>query len=310
MITTISLSPAIDKRLEFETFSIGGTNRVVRSEAEGAGKAVNVALAVQALGLPAHCAGILPGSGQFITERLERFGVAYDFLPAPGSVRVNQKLFYRSTQVLTEMNESCPPVNDELLEAAAAHAVECAKKSDYLVLTGSLPPKCPTGWYGEVLRRVHAEAPACRVILDAEGKRFSLAVDEKPWLVKPNQYELGLFAGRPLDTHEDILAAARALIERGVEVVVVSMGSHGAIAVRGDEAMFVPGLKLHVVTTVGAGDSMVAGLMYGFSERDDLAWALRCGTASAAARCVYAGPGYLDRAVFREMLEKTKAEKL
>ena len=178
------------------------------------------------------------------------------------------------------------------------------------MLTGSLPPKCPTGWYGEVLRRVHAEAPACRVILDAEGKRFSLAVDEKPWLVKPNQYELGLFAGRPLDTHEDILAAARALIERGVEVVVVSMGSHGAIAVRGDEAMFVPGLKLHVVTTVGAGDSMVAGLMYGFSERDDLAWALRCGTASAAARCVYAGPGYLDRAVFREMLEKTKAEKL
>ena len=100
MITTISLSPAIDKRLEFETFSIGGTNRVVRSEAEGAGKAVNVALAAQALGLPAHCAGILPGSGQLITERLERFGVAYDFLPAPGSVRVNQKLFDRSAQVL------------------------------------------------------------------------------------------------------------------------------------------------------------------------------------------------------------------
>lgn len=308
MITTISLSPAIDKRLEFETFSIGGTNRVVHSEAEGAGKAVNVALAAQALGLSAHCAGILPGSGQLITERLARFGVAYDFLPAPGNVRVNQKLFDRSTQVLTEMNESCPPVNDALLDEAAAHAVDCAKKSDYLVLTGSLPPKCPVDWYASVLRRIHAEAPACRVVLDAEGKRFSAAVEEKPWLVKPNQYELGLFAGRPLDTQEDILAAARAVLRRGVEVVVVSMGSRGALAVRGDEAVFVPGLKLHVVTTVGAGDSMVAGLLRGFSERDDLRWALRCGTASASARCVYAGAGYLDSAVFAEMLEKTVAQ--
>lgn len=302
MITTISLSPAIDKRLEFDHFSIGGTNRVRRAEAEGAGKAVNVALGLQALDLSALCAGILPDNGRLITERLEAGRVACDFLPAPGSVRVNQKLFDRGTQVLTEINESCPPMTPELVAAAEELAVAHAKESEFLVLTGSLPPKCPADWYARVLRRVHREAPQCRVVLDAEGERFALAVAEKPWLVKPNQYELGLFAGRPLDTREDILAAARALNRRGVEVVVVSMGKDGALAVRGEENVFVPAMKIDVHTTVGAGDAMVAGLLRGFSERNDLAHALKCGTASAAARCANTGAGYLQRETFEKLM--------
>lgn len=310
MITTISLSPAIDKRLEFASFTLGGTNRVVASETEGAGKAVNVAMAAQALGLSALSAGILPGNGQPVTDHLSVCGVKYDFISAPGNVRVNQKLLDRSTGVFTEIGEKCPEAPEEVLAKAEEQAVDCAKKSEFLVLTGSLPPGCPVDWYARVIRRVRAEAPGCRVVLDAEGERFTCGAKEKPWLVKPNQYELGLYAGKTLETREEILAAARALLNEGVQVVAVSLGAQGALAVRGEEAVFVPGLKLQVRTTVGAGDAMVAGLMRGFSEKDDLAWALRCGTASAAARCMYAGPGYLDGAVFAQMLEKTEAERV
>ena len=143
MITTISLSPAIDKRLEFDTFALGGTNRVAAVQAEGAGKAVNVALGARALGMDAVCAGILPFGGEPVTQRLACGGVRHDFLPAPGNVRINQKLFDRSTGVLTEANESCPPAPEELLVRAQEQAAAYAAQSEFLVLTGSLPAGCP-----------------------------------------------------------------------------------------------------------------------------------------------------------------------
>lgn len=310
MITTISLSPAIDKRLEFDTFALGGTNRVAAVQAEGAGKAVNVALGARTLGMDAVCAGILPFGGEPVTQRLACGGVRHDFLPAPGNVRINQKLFDRSTGVLTEANESCPPAPEELLVRAQEQAAAYAAQSEFLVLTGSLPSGCPKDYYARVLRRAHEEAPACRCVLDAEGERFALGVHERPWLVKPNRHELELFAGRPLPDNQQLLAAARALLALGVGVAVVSMGAQGALAARAQEAVFVPSLPLTVRTTVGAGDAMVAGLLYGFSQRDDLAWALRCGTASAAARCVCEGEGYLCARTFESMLEKTKAVRI
>ncbi len=306
MITVLSLSPAIDKRLEFESFILGGTNRVRLARAEGAGKGIDVALAAQALGLPAHCVGILAGGGEPVTERLERNNVAYSFLPAPGQVRINQKLFDRTSGITTEVNEPVPEAPPSLLTEIFAMTANTALTSEYLVLNGSLPQGCPSDWYGKLIRHVRGIAPKCRVILDADGDSLCLGMENRPWLVKPNLDELEQASGKPLKEREDILAAALSLCALGAQVVVVSMGENGAMAVTENKAVFSPGIREPIQTTTGAGDAMVAGLIKGFSEGDSLAEALRNGIAAATARCAFGGDAFLkmrDFARFLTMVE-------
>ncbi len=304
MITILSLSPAIDKRLEFDGFRLGGTNRIQSAHTEGAGKGIDVALAARALGIPARCIGILAGGGAPVTERLDRNGAAHDFLPTPGTVRVNQKLYDRTNGVITEVSEPSPEAPRDVLQRAFKAALAAAGESRFLVLTGSLPQGCPPGWYADLIRSVRGGAPSCRVVLDADGERLSLGMRARPWLVKPNRAELEQAHGKPLRAKEDILAAARALCEGGPDVVVVSMGGEGAMAVSRTEAVFAPALKEPIRTTTGAGDAMVGGLLKGFVESDSLENALRHGVASATARCVYGGDAFIDAALYAEYAPK------
>ncbi|MCL1963581.1 MAG: PfkB family carbohydrate kinase, partial [Firmicutes bacterium] len=125
-------------------------------------------------------------------------------------------------------------------------------------------------------------------------------------LVKPNLTELEQAAGRSLRSREDILAAARALRSRGAACVVVSMGSRGAIAVMEGAVCEAPAMEVKVRTTTGAGDAMVAGLLYGFMRGFSLDAALRCGTAAAAARCVHGGGAFLDWGDYQGLLSRTE----
>lgn len=306
MITAVSLSPAIDKRLEFASFTTGQTNRVLSTQVEGAGKAVDVVLAAHAIGMATQCIGLLAGSGEAVSMRLAGMGIAHDFLAAPGIVRVNLKLYDRQTGETTEVNEPVPEAPEALLRQAENAAVAAAGRSAYLVLTGSLPTGCPQDWYARVICRVHKEAPACRCVLDAEGERFLLGTKARPWLVKPNLYELSLAAGRKLSSREDILAAARQLLVDGPSLAIVSLGGEGAIAVSSEAAYFAPALSVPILTTTGAGDAMVAGLLHGHATGESLDGMLRHGVASATARCAYAGERYVDGALFAAYLPQVQ----
>lgn len=310
MLTTLSLSPCIDRRMEFDGFRAGATNRVVASRAEGAGKAVNVALAARALGMPARCVGILPAGGEMVETRLAQAGVPFSFLPAPGVTRVNLKLFDRRAAETTEVSEPCPEAPASLLSRAADAAAQAARESGFLVLTGSLPSGCPDAWYADMLSRVHAEAPGCRCVLDAEGPRFVLGLQARPFLVKPNLHELACAAGHALSTRRAILRAAEGLLDAGAQTAVVSLGAQGALAVDATGAAFAPALDVPVRTTTGAGDAMVAGLLLALAGGAGLTDALRHGTAAAAARCLCAGDAFLHRADFDALLPQTRADSL
>ena len=306
-LTAVSLSPAIDKHIEFEHFVMGATNRVLHTRSEGSGKAVNVALSSSVLGIETSIVGLLGEGGDAVTRRLERAQVSCSFIPVPGLVRTNQKLLDRSTGITTEINEPTPEVPRRLLLEMADLAVESARESEIMVLTGSLPQKCPSDWYARVLRRVHEEAPYCRCVLDAEGEKLSLGVCEHPWLIKPNRFELELCAGRKLLDQHDIISAAKKLISQGCEMVAVSLGAEGAVLVT-DHAAYSGYVEVeHVETTVGAGDAMVAGLAYSALFGGDEERMLACGLAAAAARVEAPhAAAHIDGEVFSEKLQRVQ----
>lgn len=309
MITSISLNPSIDRTVGVDGLSVGGLNRVKSQTDVAAGKGVNVALAAAALGEASACIGFMYREGGALFEkRLSEGGVQSDFLWCEGAVRVNVKVFDRVKGEITELNSSGTAVTQAQLDEMTALVARHARQADDLVLTGSLPPGCPVDFYrtlAEVARKEN-----CRVLLDADGDRLREGLKAKPFLIKPNRYELELLTGRKLDTLDALLDAARGCIADGVEVVAVSMGGEGALILRGDEILRTPGLKVEVKSTVAAGDSMIAGLAAGFGRGYRLEDAFRLGVAAATARCMTPPEQIISRADVEALAEKLQVEKL
>lgn len=309
MITAISLNPSIDRTLVLDTLNVAGLNRVLSQTDVAAGKGTNVALAAAALGEETECIGFMyQEGGKLFEKRLTEGGAACDFHWCDGAVRVNVKVFDRQKGEITELNSSGVAVTEEQLQAMTDLVLRHARKADYLILTGSLPPACPVDYY-----RTLAETAArenCRVLLDADGERLRTGLMAKPFLIKPNRFELEMLTGKKLDTIEAILDAAREIIAGGVEMVAVSMGSEGALIVTKDEAWKTPGLKVDVKSTVAAGDSMIAGLATGFRRGYSLKEAFRLGVAAATARCMTPPEQVITVETCLDLAAKLEIEKL
>ena len=309
MITSVSLNPSIDRTVVVDNFTIGGLNRVCSQTDVAAGKGVNVALAVSALGEESECIGYMYNEGsKLYAQRLQAGNVRSDFVWCEGAVRVNVKVFDRVKGEITEINSSGMPVNEAQLEEMIELVRRHAKASDYMILSGSMPGGCPVDFY-RTLAEV-SEKEGCRVLLDADGERLKAGLQAKPFLIKPNRYELELFTGKVLDSREKLLAAAMDCIARGAGVVAVSMGGEGALVTDGKSAYHTPGLKVEVKSTVAAGDSMIAGLAVGFKRGLPLDEAFRLGVAAATARCMTPPDEIITAATCSMLAEKLTVERI
>ena len=309
MITSISLNPSIDRTLTVEGFTPGGLNRVLSSSDVAAGKGINVALTVSALGLDSECIGFMyRDSASLFEKRLMVNSTAYDFIWYDGSARTNIKVFDKSAGVVTELNESGRTCDDEGLKAMTDLVCSHAENSDYLILSGSLPPGCPDDYYRTLINAV--DGLGCRCVLDADGDRLRLGLEARPFMIKPNRFELESMAGHSLDTLEAVRDAARKYIRMGVEVVAVSLGEDGAMILQGKEALYAKRLNIEVKSTVGAGDSMVAGLVAGFMAERPLEETFRMGMACATARCMTEGYRIIDRTVYKALMDMVVIERI
>lgn len=309
MITTVSLNPSIDRTVEVERFVPGGLNRVIEARSVAAGKGVNVALAASALGVDAECVGLMYKEGAKLFEkRLMLNATAYNFIWCEGAVRTNVKVFDREKGEITELNESGAPVGADELERLTELVSLHAENADCLVLSGSMPPGCPADYYRSLIRAV--DGLGCRCILDAEGERLALGVEAKPYLIKPNRFELETMVGRELRSLADVRDAALKYIDRGVSVAAVSLGADGALITDGAETLFAPRLAVEVKSTVGAGDAMVAGLACGVIGDCGLEEMFRMGVAAATARCATDSFRVVDRALYRSLLDRVEIERV
>lgn len=281
MVYTVTLNPALDCYLSPDTFTAGADHRYRECRFLPGGKGINVSLLLHSLGVETIAAGIAAGfTGRELAAALERAGCPADFLfLEQGSTRINIKII-PPHEPETSLNGAGPAVSMEDL-GRLAEKLRALAPGDFLVLSGSLPTGLPSDAYAWLA----GQAPqGVQVVVDASGPALPASLKAGPFLVKPNLEELGAAFGVELSTQEEALPYARRLREMGARNVAVSMGGRGAFLLTEEGAVLhrdaLPG---KAVSAVGAGDSLVAGFIYGWLQSKNYESALDWGVTAGAA---------------------------
>ncbi len=259
MILTVTLNPALDKIIILDNLKIGKLNRVKETTALAGGKGINVSAVLTKLNIKNKALGIVGGNnGRIITSMLEKRGVISDFVRSEFETRQNLKIKEKVTNRETEINESGRVSSNDINNFIISYEKEI-KKNKTLVLSGSLPTGVKKDIYAVLIEKAKQEN--VKVILDSSGKEFKLALKKSPYLVKPNLEEIENLLGRKITNNHDLIKGAKYLLNQGVNIVMISLGSKGAFIASKKEGyrIYTPQVKVSQ-TTVGAGDTMVAGL--------------------------------------------------
>lgn len=294
MIRTLTLNPAVDRRVEIEDFSLDAVNRVAAASEEAGGKGINVAKVLAALGRPCVAHGLLGGrAGAFIEAWLDERGIRHDFVRSGGETRTNLKVVDPLRGTHTDINERGPAISEEELLAVEEGLFGALLSGDILVLSGSLPEGCDPGIYGRWIGL--AREAGARSALDADGEPFRIGVAAGPSLVKPNLRELERLAGRPLWSLDERLDAMRRLLDLGVGAVALSLGAEGALFMDPSGAWAADALPVRAATTVGAGDAMLAALVAGLESGEPLRDSAARAVGAASAAVALGGSGSVSR---------------
>jgi len=299
MIVTLTANPSVDRTIEVAALRPGTVIRARASRVDAGGKGVNVARALAAHGRKATA--VLPSGGAEgaqLEALLAGAGLALLTVRIAGSIRANVTVV-EGDGTTTKLNEPGPVLGQDELDALAATLTDAAARADWVVLSGSLSPGAPAGWYAELIRRLRGTGP--RVAIDSSGPPLAMAIAARPDLIKPNREELAELAGRPVDTIADVVGAALTMTANGVHTVLTSLGPAGAVLVRRDAAWHATAAALEPRSTVGAGDALLAGyLAAGADGTSALAEAVAWGSAAAALPgSRMPGPGDISHAGIR-----------
>ena len=279
MIYTVTFNPAIDYVVHTKELIFGMTNRSLREEIYFGGKGINVSIVLKELGIDSKLLGFTAGfTGEAIEKGLSDMGLDTDFVRLKdGNSRINIKI--KSTEE-TELNCQGPDIDDNAV-ATLFEKLDSLSDGDILILAGSIPSSLPSDIYEEILQRISNKS--VKTIVDATNDLLLNVLKYKPFLIKPNNHELGEMFGSELKTDLEIETYARKLQDMGAVNVLVSMAGDGAILIDENGKTHRCGVcKGKVKNSVGAGDSMVAGFTAGI-QNGDYEYALKLGTAAGGA---------------------------
>jgi 1-phosphofructokinase len=291
VIYTVTFNPALDYVIRVDELTIGRVNRTSTEEVYYGGKGINVSAVLKTLDYDSIALGFIAGfTGEAIESGLKKQGINTDFIPLhDGISRINIKI--KSSEE-TEINGQGPAITKEAIDNLFER-IDRIQDGDILVLAGSIPSTLPDDIYEKIMARVQGKN--IRIVVDATKDLLMNVLKYNPFLIKPNNHELGEMFGVTLSNDEDIIRYARELQKLGARNVLISMAGDGAILV--DETgkvykMGVPSGK--VKNSVGAGDSMVAGFIAGYLRSGDYQTALRLGTAAGSATAFSEGLAQKD----------------
>lgn len=281
MIYTVTFNPAIDYVVHLNgSLKLGDINRNVQEEYQYGGKGINVSNVLRTLGFDNVALGFVAGfTGRGLEEGLNNMGLETRFIHVEqGMTRVNVKV---KAAEETEINGIGPVITEYDMEKLYAQLDEI-KTGDTLVLSGSIPNCLPSDTYEKIMERL--DGRGIRIAVDATRDLLVKVLKYHPFLIKPNNHELGEIFGKVLKTDEEIVDCARKLQELGGRNILVSMAGDGALLLDENGMTHRIGCpKGKVINSVGAGDSMVAGFLAGVLETGDYGYALKLGTATGSA---------------------------
>lgn len=280
MIYTVTLNPSIDYTVELDKLTAGSLNRCREEYITFGGKGLNVSAILSELGIPTKALGFCAGStGRLIAEQLSAAGIESDLVElSSGNSRINVKI---KAQEETEINAKGPDISQEELEQFFEKLSQVTD-GDTLVLAGSIPESVSDDIYEQILSRLSDKS--IRTVVDAQGKLLANVLRFEPFLIKPNIFELETLFGESISSDEQVTELARSLRSAGARNVLVSMGQNGSLLVDSNYVVHRLGVcSGNVVSSVGAGDSMVAGFLAGCEKTDDYEFSLRLATACGGA---------------------------
>ena len=280
MIYTVTFNPALDYVVKVDNFQTGGINRVYQENIFFGGKGINVSVVLREHGFTSTALGFTAGfTGEAIEKGLQEQGIKADFIRLKeGMSRINVKM---KSDNETEINGQGPNIPQDALDQLF-DKLDTLQEGDVLILAGSIPNTLPEDVYEQIMAKL--DGKGILIAVDATKDLLLNVLKYHPFLIKPNNHELGEMFGVVLKTEEDITFYAKKLQEQGARNVLISMAGDGAILVTEEGNMHKIGVpKGTVVNSVGAGDSMVAGFMAGYLTKGDYAYALKLGTASGSA---------------------------
>ena len=293
MIYTVTFNPCLDYVVNVDTLTLGAVNRASRETVMAGGKGVNVSIVLKNLGHASCAWGFLAGfTGDEIARRLRDMGIDTDFISVrEGMSRINVKV---KAAEETEINGIGPAITEADVEALYAK-IDQLTADDILIVSGSVPATMPGDIYERILARL--DGRGVRIVVDATRDLLVNVLPYHPFLIKPNNHELGEIFDVVLTTREDVVPYAKKLQERGARNVLVSMAGEGAALVTEDgDVIESPSPKGTVVNSVGAGDSMVAGFVAGYLESDgSYEQAFRMGVCTGSASAFSLGLATRDQ---------------
>lgn len=309
MIYTLTLNPALDWTLGVEGIKFDDLNRVTYEARHAGGKGIDVSRAVKELGVHNVALGFVGGFvGLELQGLLINEGITCDFIKIAGETRTN--IILRDITSGREMLFSVPgpQVHPQDVAAIYEKVSNLKPQPTFVVVSGSLPRGITPNIYAQLIKVVKEQGG--KAVLDADDDPFRLGIEEIPFLIKPNIHELSRLVGRDLEDVKDVLAEARKLNKRGIEIVVVTMGRRGLIMVSKELSLQCKPPDVEVISTVGAGDSTVGGLVFSLAQGKSLREAAVIATAAGAGALMCPKSGLCRKEDVERLLDQVEVKEL
>ncbi len=310
-ILAVCPNPSVDVTVSAEKIEAGSLNRIPPPVITRSGKAINALKAAAILGARGVASGFMfSNDADGFADDLKGYGCSSDFVVLKGDVRRNIKLCERGGK-LTELNSAGAPVGEAEKAALLKKIGELSERRAVTVVSGSLPPGCESGYYGELSRAVKSRYK----LIDAEGDRLISALSSGATLVKPNAEEAAKIVGFAVDSVRAAVAAGKVIVGMGAEIALISLGKGGAVITDGVTAFFAKAPEVEVGSPVGAGDSMVGAAAAALSRldgainEDALRMILRDAAAAGSASVMSEGTRLFGMSGFKRTLELVTVRK-